>query len=90
MFEKSNKTFIELNEEQVEYLIKNVRRFSWWTGRNLNPISRSYDEWNEVYADGGGAIGILKDKDIKDRFIRCRYELDTRDIQLINIKNKGV
>lgn len=81
MFEKGNKTFIELNEEQVEYLIRNVRHFSWWTGSELNSLSRSYNEWYECYANGGGAMGILKDKNIKDMFIRCRYTLDTRDIK---------
>lgn len=83
MLKKFKKNFVELNEEQVNYLIKNVRHFSWWTGRNLNPISHGFHEWSEVYADGGGAIGILTDTDIKDRFIRCRYELDTRDIKYI-------
>lgn len=83
-WEESKDTFLYLNDEEVNYLIENGSSFYMWCKNSLDLVSKQYeDEWWHLPSDGGGAVCILNDEQLKDLFIRCKYQLDTRDVRYI-------
>lgn len=83
-WEESKDIFLYLNDTDVDYLIENVSSFYMWSRNSLDLVSMHYTgEWWHCPSDGGGAVCILNDESLRDLFIRCRYQLDTRNIRYI-------
>lgn len=78
---KQSGIFVELDDNEIDYLVKNVKSFRVWSFRKLELVTKSCtynNTWHKLTSCGG--IEILSNDDIVDLFKNDFGELDTRSI----------